>query len=111
APGTSTSAGISLGKQITGALLQNPQVRSVAQQLGRAEQGEDTAGPEFSEFHIELAPVSGDEEEKVEEEIRDTVRQFPGISFGISPFLEERIEEVVTGARGEITVSVLGDDL
>jgi Cu/Ag efflux pump CusA len=42
APGTSTQASVRLGTTITDELLKNPRVRSVAQQVGRAEQGEDT---------------------------------------------------------------------
>ena len=111
APGSSTSAGLRMGAGITRELLKNPRVRSVSQQLGRAEQGEDTAGPEFSEFHIELAPMSGEEEERVQEEIRAVLQGFPGISFAVTPFLEERIEEVLTGGRGQVVINLFGEDL
>jgi len=111
APGTSVGAGIRLGGRITRELLKNPRIQSVSQQLGRAEQGEDTIGPEFSEFHIELKRVSGEEEEQVQEEIRTTLQTFPGISFAITPFLEERIEEILTGGRGAIAINIFGEDL
>jgi CzcA family heavy metal efflux pump len=111
APGTSINAGLHLGGQITRELLQNPRIKSVSQQLGRAEQGEDTAGPEFSEYHIELESLSGEEEEQVQEEIRATLQTFPGISFAVTPFLEERIEEILTGGRGEMVIDIFGEDL
>ncbi len=111
APGTSVDAGLHLGGRITRELLQNPRIRSVSQQLGRAEQGEDTAGPEFSEFHIELKRLSGEEEEQVQDQIRATLRTFPGISFAVTPFLEERIEEILTGGRGALVIDILGEDL
>ncbi len=111
APGGSTLASLKIGTAITRELLKNPHVQSVAQQVGRAEQGEDTAGPEYSEFHVQLKPLAGDEEEGVKEEIRSTLEKFPGISFAITPFLEERIEEILTGGRGEVVVNLLGNDL
>lgn len=111
APGTSTSAGLILGQSIAEELLENPRIRSVAQQLGRAEQGEDTIGPEFSEFHIELAALSGAQQEQVQEEIRALLGKFPGISFAVTPFLEERIEEILTGGRGQIVINLFGEDL
>ncbi|WP_129774571.1 efflux RND transporter permease subunit [Peristeroidobacter soli] len=111
APGTSVDAGLHLGGRITQELLQNPHIQSVSQQLGRAEQGEDTAGPEFSEFHIELKRLSGEDEEQVQEEIRAALKTFPGISFAVTPFLEERIEEILTGGRGELVINIFGEDL
>ena len=60
--GVSTTAGSSLaetlriGRHISEALLANPNIATVEQQVGRAEQGEDTWGPHKSEFHVELKP-------------------------------------------------------
>jgi CzcA family heavy metal efflux pump len=111
APGTSTIASTRMGARISEALLKVPNVSSVAQQIGRAEQGEDTAGPEFSEFHIQLAAISGEEEEATQELIRRTLGEFPGISFALTPFLEERIEEILSGGRGQVVVNLFGEDL
>lgn len=111
APGTSTQASLKIGTAITEELLKNPRIRSVAQQVGRAEQGEDTAGPEFSEFHVELPPLAGEEEETVKEEIRAALEKFPGVTFAITPFLVERIEEILSGGRGEVVVNLFGNDL
>jgi Cu/Ag efflux pump CusA len=61
APGTSTQASLKIGTAITEELLKNPRIRSVSQQVGRAEQGDDILGPEFSEFHVELQPLAGEE--------------------------------------------------
>ncbi|MGH8563533.1 MAG: hypothetical protein ACREXW_05385 [Gammaproteobacteria bacterium] len=65
APGTSTQASLRLGTAITHELLKNPRVRSVARQVGRAEQGEDTVGLEFS------APGPGDDDPRVVSENPD----------------------------------------
>ncbi|WP_116808525.1 efflux RND transporter permease subunit [Steroidobacter cummioxidans] len=111
APGTSIGTSLHLGTEITRELLKNPRIRSVAQQLGRAEQGEDTSGAEFSEFQIELMPISGEEEEQVQDEIRATLQTFPGISFAVTPFLEERIEEILSGGRGAVVINIFGEDL
>jgi CzcA family heavy metal efflux pump len=110
APGTSTQASLKIGTAITEELLKNPRIRSVAQQVGRAEQGEDTLGPEFSEFHIELQPLAG-EEERAKDEIRAALEKFPGVTYAISPFLQERIEEILSGGRGEVVINLFGNDL
>jgi CzcA family heavy metal efflux pump len=110
APGTSMLASRKLGTAISEALLRLPDVRSVSQQVGRAEQGEDTNGPEYSEFHVDLTPEHRDEE-LVKEDIRTSLAQFPGITFGVTPFLAERMEEVLSGTRGEIVINLFGNDL
>src|SRR5262249_28586842 len=53
-PGTSLNQSLATGKQITDELLRNPAIRSVAQQTGRAELGEDTWGVEYSELEVDL---------------------------------------------------------
>src|SRR5262249_6509730 len=50
-------------------------------------------------------------EEVVTEQIRTTLREFPGVAYAITPFLGERIEEVLSGARGEVVVNLFGNDL
>lgn len=111
APGTSTQANLRMGTAITRELLKNPRILTVAQQVGRAEQGEDTMGPEFCEFHVELKRMPGEEEEETLEEIRETLARYPGIAFAATPFLEERIEEILSGGRGEVVIKVFGNDL
>jgi CzcA family heavy metal efflux pump len=111
APGSSTAASLKMGIAVSEQLLKNPDIQSVSDEVGRAEQGEDTAGPEFSELHVELRPGLANSEEVVKERIRATLATFPGVSFAITPFLTERIEEVLSGARGEVVVKLFGNDL
>ncbi len=111
APGSSLPASLRTGTAITAELLKNPNIKSVSQQIGRAEQGEDTMGPEFSEFHIELHPMSGRRMERAKEDIRTTLDKFPGITLALTPFLEERIEEILSGGRGEVVINLFGNDL
>jgi CzcA family heavy metal efflux pump len=110
APGTSTRTSLQIGTAITTQLLANPNIRFVSQQIGRAEQGEDTNGPEFSEIHIELQHAAGNEEARTKAAIRKTLEGIPGISFAVTPFLEERIEEILSGGRGAVVINVFGDD-
>ena len=49
----------STGARISRDLLAIPQVATVEQQIGRAEAGEDTWGPNRSEFHVRLKNVDG----------------------------------------------------
>ena len=110
-PGTSLEESLRLGRAVTLELLKNPHIRSVAQQAGRAESADDTWGPHYSEFHVDLQPLSGQEGGQVQGEIRAALSQFPGVYFAIKPFLTERIEEVLSGVTAEVVIKIFGDDL
>lgn len=110
-PGTSLSESLRLGACVTRDLLRNPHLRAVSQQAGRAEQADDTFGPHYSEFHVDLVPLAGEEAELVQSEIRATLAKFPGVYFAIKPFLTERIEETMSGMTADVVVRIFGDDL
>jgi CzcA family heavy metal efflux pump len=110
-PGTSLEESLRLGQQVTQALLKNPHIRFVSQQAGRAENGEDTWGTHYSEMDVDLKPLGGEEAEGVVGEIRQTLEQFPGLTFRVMPFLAERMEETISGATAQVVVNIFGDNL
>jgi CzcA family heavy metal efflux pump len=111
APGTSLPEMLRIGKQISDALLKNPHIATVEQQVGRAELGEDTWGPHKSEFHVELKPLSGEEEEDVSKEIREVLKAVPGIQFEVLTFLTDRIGESISGETSPVVVNIFGENL
>ncbi len=110
-PGTSLGESMRLGKLVTATLLKNPQVRSVSQEAGRAENGEDTYGPQYSELHVDLRTLGGEEAESAQPDIRRALAQFPGLSFQVMPFLAERMEETISGTTAQFVINVFGNDL
>ncbi|HWX21106.1 MAG TPA: efflux RND transporter permease subunit [Candidatus Binatia bacterium] len=111
APGTSLQETLRVGGQISAQLLHNKNIATVEQQVGRAELGEDPWGPERCEFHVELKPISGQEMEKMADEIRDILKQFPGLQSEVTTFLGDRIGETITGETAPVAVNIFGDDL
>ena len=111
APGTSLPEMLRIGKQVSDALLRNPHIATVEQQIGRAELGEDTWGPHKSEFHVELKPLSGKDEEGVSKEIRDILKAVPGIQFEVLTFLTDRIGESISGETSPVVVNLYGENL
>lgn len=111
APGTSLGESLRLGRRVSQQLLALPGVVSVEQQVGRAEQGEDTWGPERSEFHVELAPLSGAAEARFTERVRALLDAIPGVQSEVLTFLGDRIRESISGETAELVVNLFGDDL
>ncbi len=110
-PGTSVAETMRIGNALTRELKKHPFVDTVAQQIGRAELADDTWPVNYEEMHVELKPLSGEDAERAETEIRRTIANFPGVNFAVRRFLGERIEETVSGVTAEVLIRIFGDDL
>jgi CzcA family heavy metal efflux pump len=110
-PGTSLPQSIASGNQLTHALRGMPAVRSVAQQAGRAELGEDTWGVDYSELEVDLEPVRAVDAKQVERQIKGMQQDFAGFLIDPLPFLTERIQETLSGSTASVAVKIYGDDL
>jgi CzcA family heavy metal efflux pump len=110
-PGTSLPQSLEMGRRVTAALRQVPAVRSVAQQAGRAELGEDTWGVEYSELEVDLQRLNAGAAKDAERSLRKALEEQVGCSFEVLPFLTERIKETLSGTTTAIAVKLYGDDL
>ena len=111
APGTSLGEMKRLGVQISAELKKIKEIKSVEEQIGRAEGGEDTWGTHRGEMHVELYPTAGQNQAKVQDAIRDTLSKFPGIYTEVLTFLGDRIGETISGETAQVVVNIFGDDL
>ena len=110
-PGTSIRETMRIGNALTRDLHSLPFVDSVAQQIGRAEQADDTWGVHYAEVHVELKPLGGQEAEAAESQLRQKLANFPSVYFAVRRFLAERIEETISGVTAQVVVKIFGDDL
>ena len=110
-PGTSLDEMLALGKRISADVLALPYVKSIEQQVGRAELGEDTWGPHRSEFHVELKPDAKVDQEEAQEALRDILAHYPGTQSEVVTFLGDRISESLSGETAQVAIKVFGDDL
>jgi CzcA family heavy metal efflux pump len=110
-PGSSLEDSLRVGREVAAALTKLPFISSVAQRVGRAEQSEDTWGPNYSEIEVDLKPMGGDQEEAALGTIRHTLSQFSGLSFSVLTFLTERIQETISGYTASTVVNIYGNDL
>jgi CzcA family heavy metal efflux pump len=110
-PGSSLEESLRVGAHVADALRQLPAVRSVAQRVGRAEKSDETNGTHYSEFEVDLKPLSGDEMEMAQAEIRKALSGFVGVNFSLKTFLTERVEETLSGYTAAVAVNIFGNDL
>ncbi|MBN9424262.1 MAG: acriflavin resistance protein [Candidatus Accumulibacter sp. 66-26] len=110
-PGTSLAESLRIGRQVTAELLKLPSVRAVSQRVGRAEKADDTWGTHYSEFNVDLKPLSGKEAEFAQADIRNALARIPGVSFAVKTFLAERVEETLSGYTAAVVVNLYGNNL
>lgn len=124
-PGTSEQESLRIGKKVSAAIRNIDGVKSVTQWVGRAPNGADTFGTHYSEFEIEIGAISGTEQRRILDEIREKLggeasdddgdgkaeAGFVGINFAINTFLTERIEETISGYAASTVINIYGQDL
>ena len=109
--------GARLCNQMRSVFKSFPEVKSVVSQLGRPDDGTETAGFFNIEFSVDLKPddqwPAGMTKPKLVKQIDDKLtRQFPGVSFSYSQNIEDNIDEAISGVKaGENAIKVFGPDL
>ncbi|MDO9204488.1 efflux RND transporter permease subunit [Methylotenera sp.] len=124
-PGTSEQESLRIGKRVSALIRNIKGVKSVVQWVGRAPNGADSFGTHYSEFEIEVGAVSGEEQRRILNRIREELAGeevdddgdgkaeagFIGVNFAINTFLTERIEETISGYAASTVINIYGQDL
>jgi len=110
-PGISLQETSRVGEQISKRLVSIPGIASVAEQIGRAVNGQDPDAPNESEFDIQMSPGKGYTPDRIEAAIRRVFVNFPNQLTEIYSVLAERIGETLSGESSPFFVSVFGNDL
>jgi CzcA family heavy metal efflux pump len=110
-PGISLPETARVGEQISKGLIAIPGVKSVAEQIGRAENGQDPDAPNKSEFEVQIDPRAGRGAGEIDAAIRNVFNDYPNQLVEIYSVLGERIGETLSGESAPFSISVIGSDL
>ena len=105
-----------LSPQIRNILMSFPQVTTVANELGRPDDGTDPTGFFNNEFYVGLKPYSdrswkGGTKPKLIEEVQKKLASFPGVIFNYTQPAEDAVDEAETGLKSALAVKIFGQDL
>lgn len=103
-------------KEVRDILLSFPEVQQVEFQVGRPEDGTDPSGPFNSEYFVKLKDYDkwtrNITKEELEKEIREKIRQkFPNFDINLSQYIQDNLDEAMSGVKGENSVKIFGSDL
>ncbi len=86
-----------------------PGVRNFGSHIGQALLSDEVGGADFGENWISIDPKA--DYDKTVGEVEEVVDGYPGLFRNVETYLNERIEEVLTGSGEAIVVRIFGQDL
>lgn len=93
-----------------------PEVQTVVSQQGRPDDGTDATGFFNAEFFVPLRPMSewprGSDKDGLTKSLSEKLSSsFPGVEFNFSQYIQDNVQEAVSGVKGENSVKLFGSDL
>jgi heavy metal efflux system protein len=115
-PTISLEAGMPIVNKVREILRRHPEVITVVSQHGRPDDGSDAAGFFNAEFFVPLKPFdewpSGLTKDKLIDELQaEFAKEFVGIDFNFSQYIQDNVEEGLSGVKGANSVKIIGPDL
>jgi heavy metal efflux system protein len=116
-PGTSLEESLRYNTQMEKALLAAfpDEVQHVWSRCGTAEVATDPMGPEETDFFITLKPRQTWRKAHTQDELVELMKQefagLPGQVLAFTQPIEQRVNEMTSGARAAVAVKLFGDDL
>jgi cobalt-zinc-cadmium resistance protein CzcA len=105
-----------VAQEVRRIVLSFPEVSAVMSQVGRPDDGTDATGFFNAEFLIDLKPPGQWRLHLTKEElvrrINGNLRDaLPGVSFGYSQYIEDNVDEALSGVKAANSIKVFGPDL
>jgi cobalt-zinc-cadmium resistance protein CzcA len=115
-PTITLDAGRDTVNKIRAVIASYPPVRTVVSEQGRGEDATDPDGSFVAEFFVPLKPFEewpeGLTKAKLVKELAGHLEnEFIGVDFNFSQYIQDNIEEAVSGVKGENSVKIFGRDL
>ncbi len=115
-PTISLEAGIAASAKMRDILLRHPEVLTVVSQHGRPDNGSDASPFSNVELFAPLKPFdqwpSGLDKAKLTDILqKEFEEELPGIGFNFSQYIQDNIEEALSGVKGANSIKILGPNL
>lgn len=102
-------------RDIRRTLLAFPEVADVVTEQGHPEDGTDDEAPNQAKTFVIMKPEddwqTGRSREAVVAAMRTELEKRPGIEYNFSQPIKDRVEESISGVRGQVVVKIYGEDL
>jgi len=114
-PGISLTESIRLGKQIERVIMSFPEIRGVVTKLGRPDLATEAMGIYESDSYLTLNPQSTwkccHNKDELIVKLSGALSAIPGVAYEFTQPMEMRMDEALTGIRGDVAIKIFGDDI
>ncbi|SJZ85472.1 cobalt-zinc-cadmium resistance protein CzcA [Enhydrobacter aerosaccus] len=115
-PTLGLEAGVAATKKMRDVLLRHPEILTVVSQHGRPDNGSDASPFSNVELFAPLKPFdqwpSGLTKDKLTEILQKELEEaLPGVGFNFSQYIQDNVEEALSGVKGANSVKIVGPDL
>lgn len=111
----SLAKSVEVANKVRSIVMSFPEVKTVASQTGRPDDGTDVTGFYNNEFDVILYPEGSWKSRITKDQLVDSMSKklsvIPGVDLNFSQPISDNIEEAVSGVKGSICVKVFGDSL
>jgi cobalt-zinc-cadmium resistance protein CzcA len=91
-----------------------PEVRYVVSQIGRPDDGTDVNGWDVTEYSVGLKPrgqwTTARDRDGLDGAMARSLREIPGVDSQFSQYIEDNVNEAVSGVKSELAIKLYGDD-
>jgi cobalt-zinc-cadmium resistance protein CzcA len=103
-------------KKMRTILLRHPEVLTVVSQHGRPDNGSDASPFSNVELFVPLKPFDDWPKDLTKEKLTEHIQaefesELPGINFNFSQYIQDNIEEAISGVKGANSVKIIGPNL
>ena len=114
-PTIGLEAGEPAVQKMRGILLRHPEVITVVSQHGRPDDGSDASPFSNVELFAPLKPfdewpANVTKDQLVEQLQKELIDALPGVTFNFSQYIQDNIEEALSGVKGANSVKIVGPD-
>lgn len=114
---TTIEHSVDVARQIREKILQYPEVKNVISQIGSADDGTDPNLLSNIENLVDLKLSNQwrgkwhKNKEKLIEDMSKTLEEIPGITTYFTQYIQDNVEEAVSGSKGQVVLKIYGTDL
>ena len=103
-----------LAQDIRRILVSFPEVQFVVSQLARPDDGTDINGFDILECNVALNPdrsqwKTAKTRDALDKVLNQTLSQIPGVQFQFSQYIEDNVNEAVSGVKSELSIKIYGE--
>ena len=106
---------VRIANQLRESFMKQPEIDKVAVQIGRPDDGTDSTGVFNQEYGLYLKSPDkmpkGATKEALIKRLESELDDIPGITYSFSQYIQDNVNEALSGVKGENSVKIYGTDL